>query len=75
MKQGHRPIVLGGVVLVPEHPTWWEVPEKDREAIDHLVETRQVEYEQHLERAANGHFAPPELQLETVRRGPGRPRK
>jgi hypothetical protein len=68
MKQGCRPVVLGGVQLVPEHPTYWLVPASDAAAVEQLVEDGRVEYESEFARGAAGKFAVPGL--EVVQRPP-----
>lgn len=45
MKPGVRPIVVDGVHLVPEYPTYWTVPETCAGAIELMVRGGQVEYE------------------------------
>lgn len=73
MRPGHRPVILGGCVLAPEHPTYWQVAAEDSAAIEGLVAAGLVEYEPVIAaRAPGGRFAVAgtELALETVRVAP-----
>lgn len=72
MKQGCRPVVLGGVQLVPEHPTYWLVPASDAAAVEQLVEDGRAEYEPEFARGAAGQFAVPGLQAVERAPNPGK---
>lgn len=56
MKAGHRPIIVE-CAIVPEHPTYWHVPESASAAVALLVEAGQVEYEPAFARTDGGQFA------------------
>ena len=86
MKSGHRPIIINGVYMVPEHPTYWEVPAVASAAVEQFVAAGTVEYEQAFARTAAGTFAAPGLEVvqrqdppnaadKFARKSPGRPRK
>ncbi len=62
MKPGVRPIVLPGAIMVPEHPSYWDVPANASASIALLVEDGQVEYEPAFSRSEGGQFAVPALQ-------------
>jgi hypothetical protein len=51
MKPGHRPVVIE-CMLVPEHPTYWTVPESSADGVALLVADGMVEYEPAYARAA-----------------------
>ena len=70
MKPGVRPIVLGGSVLVPEYPMYWEVPASESAAVENLVTDGQAEFEQEIARGAGGMFASPALQVATAAPAP-----
>ncbi len=72
MKEGRRPIVLGGATLVPEHPTYWPVPAADAAAVEQLVSDGRVEYEPEFARGAAGQFAVPGLQAVERAPNPGK---
>lgn len=61
MKPGCRPIIMGGVHVVPEHPTYWVVPADYAAGVEVFVKEGTVEYEPALQRAPNGTFAAPGL--------------
>lgn len=65
MKAGHRPIIID-CAFVPEHPTYWHVPESASAAVELLVEDGQVEYEPGYARAAGGLFTGPAVALQPV---------
>lgn len=74
MKAGHRPIIID-CAFVPEHPTYWSVPDSASAAVELLVEAGQVEYEPSIARGTGGMFTGPAVQLapvEPARRGKGR---
>lgn len=55
MKEGERPIVLNGCVLVPPFPAYWEIPAVCSAAIELFVKTGLCEYQpafQHAPAAA-----------------------
>jgi hypothetical protein len=58
MKPGVRPIVLPGCILVPEYPTYWNVPDNASAAVELLAKDGQLEYEPSFARGAGGTFAP-----------------
>jgi hypothetical protein len=62
MKAHARPIIID-CAFVPEHPTYWHVPEGASAAVELLVEAGDVEYEPGLARSPNGHFTGPAVQL------------
>lgn len=68
MRPGHRPIVIDGHYVVPEYPTYWEVPAQAAASIQTHVDAGEIEYEKELSRSAGGQFAVPGLQ--TVQRAP-----
>lgn len=73
MRNGHRPVILGGIAFAPEHPTYWTVSQDDAAAIEGLVAAGQCEYEPVIAaRAPGGRFAVAgtEIALETVRVAP-----
>lgn len=73
MKPGVRPIVVGGCQLVPEFPTYWDVPADDAAGVALLVEDGQVEYEPVFARGANGgDFAPALQTVQVAARPPAR---
>jgi hypothetical protein len=65
MKAGCRPIIID-CAFVPEHPTYWHVPESASAAVELLVEAGDVEYEPSLARSQNGFFTGPAVQLAPV---------
>jgi hypothetical protein len=71
MKPGHRPIVLD-CMLVPEHPTYWTVPESLADGVALLVADGMVEYEPAF--ARGGAVPVPQLQqvLAAPARGPSK---
>lgn len=68
MKPGVRPIVLE-CMLVPEHPTYWNVPESSSEGVALLVADGQVEYEPVFSRGEAGTFSV-EAALQPVAQAP-----
>lgn len=70
MKSGVRPVVLGGVVLVPEYPTYWEVPADTADGVAQLVAEGQIEYAPEF--ARNSAPAEPALQVVEVAPAPAR---
>lgn len=65
MKPGCRPpYVNARIGMLPEHPTYWIVPESITAAVELLVSAGQVEYEPSYARGAAGTFVPePALQV------------
>jgi hypothetical protein len=70
MKPGCRPVILGGITLAPEHPTYWNVPADDAAAVELLVASGQAEYEPEFARAPGGAFTSPALQQVAVAQRP-----
>jgi hypothetical protein len=70
LKPGVRTVILGGISLAPEYPTYWNVPADDSAAVELLVESGQAEYEPEFARAPGGEFTSPALQQVQVAQRP-----